>query len=858
MKYFRRILAVLLTLVVWSTGVSADRLDDAYNDLLNASLELSSTTVDILLERIDLIAQEAVLIKESRGERIDLEEAVQRQILNGTFIKDSMGFGAELLCVETMDEFCDKILEEFGLEVGRYILEYLLGNDYLTAAEGAYRLADWAVAAYEGLNAVSVNSSNMLLQKAEIIRDNLKEIYPFIENLVRKDIAANGFTEPEDRKAKIERITTLYRADVEQVYQKIKKELKDNRINLFRNPKERVALESMKDEFEVYLQIKPSYYGYYTSYFRSLLQRPKSLVVKHMVARYDEEASAIYVDASAESEIPWIRYRFGIYLNDELVYSEEKINDGCITYTCDQPGEYSVRMFAEDRWGQKVREYTTAVVPKKVKEEVIIHSVSAKPVEPETTIYPVISIPAQTQTLIEYAAGKSEYDDMEMLCGNAAAYRVGDLWGIILKDGTIASEPVYTSVNLCICGQGERDYGFEETIFAVRGSEWYILSPDTGEEAGIHGGHGGVTGLPMWNAATGVYTNAYGGNEYDRGISAAYDKESLDNGRRTFSLMSFSGEAVVSGASMVSVPTRGRSTIYAYCMNVSKYSVVVKDDKAYLVNQNSDMLCVGTDAKAYYDDIVPIRADDGWTYYSAWGERLVTAGYDDVTEVWKDGEKYYGWVKENGQWHMIPIEYPEGYMILHAVNEVLPTPDIPDKYKVYYTWDEMHSGMMITRVEIISRTEQEGSVHIIVLPSEVDGIDVVSIQANSCQNLHGFSEIVLPGTLKYVGDYAFYGNALLKGICLPKSTEYIGKGSFANCGLEEIQLFHTLTIDTGAFADTPIGKNNGEIIVRYSDVDYRNHRLFTLAEYCSQAVESIDKPKDYADSINILSKSEDE
>lgn len=661
MKYIGRIFAAILAFVMWSSSAQADRLSDAYDHLLNASFELPSIAAGALLDDIGLIVNGVLEEKKLSGENVDLEKSILGRLEEEKTLVDVAELTAELQRATTLGELQEVLIQFFGTKAGERLLELLIESEYLTAVDGVYRLADWAMAAYEGLDAVSVNSSNMILEEAEIINDNLNEIYARIESVAKNDIASNGFTEPKGREAQLKYITDRYYADARQVYEKIENELRQNWWNLFRNPKEKVALERMRDAFKAYLEENPSYYDYYAAYVRNLKRNPKNLEIQEMTGRYEEADSMLYVQVHAVSEIQWISYRFEIRLQDTLVYEETRINDGQLSYRYDQPGQYTINVTAEDRWGQKKQRRLMMDVPGSQagnpSDEETVPDEAGGGVQPSPVDTPV-------DPLRDTASGGNtkgqEWETVEMICGNVSAYCIGGMWGILLKDGMIASEPIYTCVGLCNCGQGARDYGFEETIFAIRENQWYILSPKTGLEAGSHGAHGGATGLPMWNADSGMYSNAYGGHQYDGGMSAAYDENSLRGGSCTFSLMNCDGKAIISGASMISVPATGRSTIHTYCKDTSRCAVVVKNGEAYMINQNGDMLRVGTDAKWFYDDIVPIRADDGWTYYSAYGERLTATGYEDATSVWRDSEHYYGWVRENGSWHMFSLSDPGG------------------------------------------------------------------------------------------------------------------------------------------------------------------------------------------------------
>lgn len=173
MKDIGRISAAILAFVMWSAGAQADRLDDAYDHLLNASLELPSIAVDALLDDISLIVNGALEEKKLCGENVDLEKSILDRLEEEKTLVDIAELTAELQPAKTLGECQEVLIQFFGAKAGERLLELLIESEYLTAVEGVYRLADWALAAYEGLDAVSVNSSNMILEEAEVIDDTL-------------------------------------------------------------------------------------------------------------------------------------------------------------------------------------------------------------------------------------------------------------------------------------------------------------------------------------------------------------------------------------------------------------------------------------------------------------------------------------------------------------------------------------------------------------------------------------------------------------------------------------------------------------------------------------------------------------
>lgn len=81
----------------------------------------------------------------------------------------------------------------------------------------------------------------------------------------------------------------------------------------------------------------------------------------------------------------------------------------------------------------------------------------------------------------------------------------------------------------------------------------------------------------------------------------------------------------------------------------------------------------------------------------------------------------------------------------------------------------------------------------VIVPAEINGQPVVSIGEKVFQN-GGFSEIILPSSLKIILDQAFVRCKNLKSIDLPKSVKYLGKYCFSETGLEEICIPNTVEI----------------------------------------------------------------
>ncbi len=88
------------------------------------------------------------------------------------------------------------------------------------------------------------------------------------------------------------------------------------------------------------------------------------------------------------------------------------------------------------------------------------------------------------------------------------------------------------------------------------------------------------------------------------------------------------------------------------------------------------------------------------------------------------------------------------------------------------------------------------------IPTILDGNVVTGIGANAFSNCKGLTEIILPNTIKTIGDYAFAYCVGWKGrLIIPEGVIDIGKNAFFNCnGLTEVVLPNSVkTIGAGAF-----------------------------------------------------------
>ena len=120
------------------------------------------------------------------------------------------------------------------------------------------------------------------------------------------------------------------------------------------------------------------------------------------------------------------------------------------------------------------------------------------------------------------------------------------------------------------------------------------------------------------------------------------------------------------------------------------------------------------------------------------------------------------------------------------------------QYVSFYANDHLISGMALCSVW--------SSVKNAVIPSEVMGLPVVAI---GHPNIHDplfdrfIVRIVLPETVQYIGNYAFYDCANLTEVNLPAQLVYVGTWAFSGCsGPKELCITADLSFSFYAFAGT--------------------------------------------------------
>ncbi len=123
------------------------------------------------------------------------------------------------------------------------------------------------------------------------------------------------------------------------------------------------------------------------------------------------------------------------------------------------------------------------------------------------------------------------------------------------------------------------------------------------------------------------------------------------------------------------------------------------------------------------------------------------------------------------------------------------------KPRYYYvaTRTDLFSYQVINGEAMIYQYDGKSVPEKFVIPSEIGGYKVTSI-ADSFIHSTSVKKIILPSTLKSIGDYAFSSCSALESITIPSSVTSIGQGVFASCSK-----IKTLTVDSANKSYTSTG-----------------------------------------------------
>lgn len=113
---------------------------------------------------------------------------------------------------------------------------------------------------------------------------------------------------------------------------------------------------------------------------------------------------------------------------------------------------------------------------------------------------------------------------------------------------------------------------------------------------------------------------------------------------------------------------------------------------------------------------------------------------------------------------------------LWELNKTGKSTDIPDSYEALYEWKSVVGGVEITKYL--------GTQTSIVIPSRLDGKDVVSLGTSSFLNKN-LESVIIPHTVKKIGTNALFGNKLTE-IIIPGSVAEIGANAFLSNELSHV------------------------------------------------------------------------
>ncbi len=86
-----------------------------------------------------------------------------------------------------------------------------------------------------------------------------------------------------------------------------------------------------------------------------------------------------------------------------------------------------------------------------------------------------------------------------------------------------------------------------------------------------------------------------------------------------------------------------------------------------------------------------------------------------------------------------------------------------------------------SQIEIKGLTKEGKKLSMVEIPETIDGIPVTIIASGAFHDRSSLLKVVLPDTIKMIGDYAFARCTKLQEISLPAAVEHIGENAFLGC-----------------------------------------------------------------------------
>ena len=245
------------------------------------------------------------------------------------------------------------------------------------------------------------------------------------------------------------------------------------------------------------------------------------------------------------------------------------------------------------------------------------------------------------------------WNEMRMLGGNIASYKVGDLWGVVLMDGTIVCEPKYNSIIW-------HPFTEELKVVAMGDSGCFILSMDSGlemEQTGFGFEGGGV----YWDVSSNQLVSqdsvnfTYTTVENTYGFGMFYCVDSSDP-QKVLNKM------VLVDTNSLTVNNEMYDEVYLPYDNsyVSKYmgdsyqcALGIRDQRCYLIDRAGNESQIGENAGSFFAGVAPFEKDGKWGYIDSNGVVILEPQYDAATSIATYNSVIYAWVLDSQSWKVI-------------------------------------------------------------------------------------------------------------------------------------------------------------------------------------------------------------
>jgi hypothetical protein len=178
-------------------------------------------------------------------------------------------------------------------------------------------------------------------------------------------------------------------------------------------------------------------------------------------------------------------------------------------------------------------------------------------------------------------------------------------------------------------------------------------------------------------------------------------------------------------------------------------------------------------------------------------EKFHTTGHCDVV-LWQVTEKHN----------------QEGEIKMAKKGKTVEVNGITLKYEVGMDGDTAKPYVVITGAK--------KSLGDLVIPAEVDGVQVTSIGEHAFKGSSGLTSVTIPDGVTSIGDWAFFDCSGLTSVTIPDGVTSIGHNAFWGCrGLTSVTIPNSVTsIGFSAFKETPFDANQQDGLVVLGKVVY--------------------------------------